>query len=239
MLNAAYGRFALIQESEIVILDTDEDGDLLWWSTLTVSPNDGYLPLAIFTTAYARRHLMDRVREVAAVLQEREAAKGNIINGFNRIIHSDTDSVIYQGEPIGGTGKNLGMWDLESRPSYIYEGGFKRYIEVIGDELDSMQNFSMACAGVPQSLTFDGVPKGMWLELLDDPQIITQHHVLGQESYRVKSPWLRRIIANSGRNPDRMNTLKLIPVKVPGGVILQGRQHELSDGLNIRLFRCL
>ena len=50
--------------------------------------------------------------------------------GVDSVLHCDTDSVIYLGEPIGGYGKELGMWDLESRPDEIYEGGFKRYIEV-------------------------------------------------------------------------------------------------------------
>lgn len=228
MLNACYGRYALIQESELINLDwSEEEDDLKFFSSLTVSQNDAYIPYAIFCTAWARRHLMDRVNTICEAY------------GSDAMIHSDTDSVIYQGEPLGGTGKNLGDWDLESQPIGIYEGGFKRYIEIHDKAKDSLSCFSMACAGVPQHLFHDGVPRGMWIELLDDPERITHAYTLGQEHYRINSAWLRQLFINSGRNPDDVNTLKLIPVKVPGGVILEGRQHELSDGLKVRFNRCL
>lgn len=223
MLNAAYGRFALIQESELVTLE-EEDGDLRWRSQMGVQENDGYLPVAIFTTAYARFELMRRIREIASSHQE----------GYAAIIHSDTDSVIYKGEPVGDHGKDLGQWDIESRPTGIYEGGFKRYIEVMGED-----EYSVTAAGVPQKYAFDGCPVGMWIELLDDPGLIAKGAVLGHDHYRIKSQWLRDIYFSHGRDPDDVNTLKLLPRKVYGGIILEGHQHELSDNLKWRFCRAL
>lgn len=223
MLNAAYGRFALIQEAEEITL-IEEDGDLRWLSQMGVKENDGYLPVAIFTTAYARQELMRRVREIAALHPE----------GFESIIHCDTDSVIYKGEPVGEHGRSLGQWDIESRPLAIYEGGFKRYIEVLGEN-----DYVVTAAGVPQKKAFDGCPVGMWIELLDDPELIATGAVLGHEDYRIKSKWLRDVYLAHGRDPDRVNTLKLLPRKVYGGIILEGHQHELSDNLKWRFCRAL
>lgn len=225
MLNAAYGRFALIQESQLNEL-VEEDDDLTWVSQMTVSENDAYLPLAIFTTAWARRHLMDRIRLVCDTY------------GADAMIHADTDSAIYKGEPLEPMGKDLGNWDLEARPIRIYEGGVKRYIEVLKEE-PSLKSYSMAASGVPQPLHFDGVPGGMWIELLDHPELILHSYTLGHEDYRIESQWLRKIFTESGRDPDRVNTLKLLPRKVPGGVILEGTQHKLSDNLKMRFNRGL
>jgi hypothetical protein len=77
----------------------------------------------------------------------------------------------------------------------------------------------------------------MWIELLDDPQLITTSSVLGHEDYHIKSEWLRRIYEENGMDPDHVNTMKLIPRKVPGGVILEPRQHTLSDNMSWRLRR--
>lgn len=223
MLNSAYGRFALIQESELIEL-VEENGDLEWLSRLTVSTNDAYLPMATFITAWARFNLMERVRSVCDRY------------GKDAMIHSDTDSLIYKGKPLGDHGKELGDWDLEGLPIGIYEGGFKRYIEDFGDN-----RYKMACAGVPQRTYPDGTPRGMGIELLDDPNRILGHYTLGSASYKIQSEWLRKKFTDTGKNPDKVNTLKLIPVKAPlgGGVILEGRQHELSDNMKWRFNRAL
>ena len=81
------------------------------------------------------------------------------------------------------------------------------------------------------------LPIGMWIELLDDPQLITTESVLGHHSYQIKSKWLRKLYTDNGMDPDDVNTMKLIPRKVPGGVILEERQHTLNDNLTWRLRR--
>ena len=232
MLNAAYGRFALIPDGEKTEL-VMEDGELRWRSEEEKGEPSAYLPFALFTTAWARWDLMARVRKVVEKY------------GVDSVLHCDTDSVIYLGEPIGDYGKEIGQWDNESRPTAIFEGGFKRYIEVFGDqpyfdkEERKLKKYNVTCAGVPQHKRADGLPTGMWVELLDDASRIFGGE-LGHEHYSIKSPWLREIYEEAGKDPDDVNTLKLIPRKVPGGVILEGHTHEIDgDGLVIRLSRSL
>ena len=231
MLNAAYGRFALIPDGEKTELIMDsESGDLRWKSEEEKGEPSAYLPYALFVTAWARRELMDRVRKVVDRY------------GVDSVLHCDTDSVIYLGEPIGDYGKEIGQWDNESRPSAIYEGGFKRYIEVFEDEPyfdDGVKRFNVTCAGVPQPKRADELPYGMWIELLDSPARIFGGE-LGHEDYKIQSAWLREIYEKAGKDPDHVNTLKLIPKKVPGGVILEGHTHKIDgDGLVLRLSRSL
>ncbi len=95
----------------------------------------------------------------------------------------------------------------------------------------------MACAGVPQRVNHLGVPIGMWVEVIDDPEIITTSSVLGHHDYQIKSKWLRDLYTKNGMDPDHVNTMKLIPKKVPGGIILEEREHTLTDNLTYRLRR--
>ena len=224
MLNAGYGRYALIPDgskTELVL----ENGEPVWKTSEEKGEPTAYLPYAMFVTAWARRELMDRVRKVVDAY------------GIDSVLHCDTDSVIYLGEPLGGYGKELGMWDLESRPDEIYEGGFKRYIEVFYGQEDPMDTYKVTCAGVPQPKRADGLPYGMWVELLDKPERIFGGE-LGHESYTIESHWLRSMYWEHNRDPGNVNTLKLLPRRVHGGVILEGHTHNIdSDGLAIRLSR--
>ena len=95
----------------------------------------------------------------------------------------------------------------------------------------------MAAAGIPQK-NEHGLPIGMWVELLDDPPLICRTGtILGQEHYRIKSEWLRKMYIEHGKDPDDVNTMKLIPETVPGGTILRERRHQLNDNLIWRLRR--
>lgn len=79
----------------------------------------------------------------------------------------------------------------------------------------------------------------MWVELLDDPYAIADNIVLGQEHYRIKSKWLRDLYLAHGKNPDDVDSTKLIGRRVSGGIIFDKRQHELSDNLRFRFNRAL
>lgn len=230
MINSLYGRFALAPETEIIHLDYDESEDLWQWvSEPGINENnDAYLPFAMFVTAWARRILLDNCAAV----------------GFDNVLHCDTDSVIHFGEPVESPrsvhGEHRGTWGIESRPTVIYEGGFKRYIEIFSEDgiIHSMKDVGMAAAGVPQQSDDQGCPIGMWVELLDDPMRITMTgYTLGHTDYCIESQWLRDLYVESGRDPDCVNTMKLIPENVPGGVILRERQHALNDNMIYRLRR--
>ena len=105
------------------------------------------------------------------------------------------------------------------------------------EPIRSLKDINVTCAGVPQRVNHLGVPIGMWVELLDEPWKITTSFTLGDEDYRITSEWLRKIYIDNGMDPDRVNTMKLIPKKVPGGVILEKRQHTISDNMMWRLRR--
>lgn len=221
MQNACYGRFALNPEMETTDIEYVE-GILKWISEKEFKEdNDAYLPYAMFITAHARRRLMEYAGQVP----------------LEDIIHADTDSVIHKGEtlPTIKYGKKLGEWDIEHRPVQIYEGGFKRYIEILNYPVKSIKDIEMACAGVPQKLNDKDVPVGMWVELLDDPKLITTKSELGHEEYCIKSEWLRKLYIDNGMNPNKVNTYKLIPRNVEGGKILKETTHKLSDNISLRL----
>lgn len=221
MLNSAYGRFGMSGVEESSTFAWDEGvGDFVITSTEAQSDDiPGYLPYALFVTAHARRRLLDCVLAV----------------GVENVIHCDTDSVIHKGppSPMGHTDA-LGDWGIESTPHHMFEGGVKRYVEVHGSEISDLDSVTLTCAGVPQKVR-DGVPSGMWIELLDNPDLIhTEGTELGQEHYVVKSEWLRRLLRTAGRDPDDMDTRKLLPKRVKGGVILQPTTFKLHDVMNVR-----
>lgn len=212
-------------ESHTELVMDEKTGEPIWKTHEEKAEPRAYLPFAMFVTAWARRELMDRVRLVVETY------------GVDSVLHCDTDSVIYLGEPIGGYGKNLGEWDLESQPDEIYEGGFKRYIEVFRDAEEPLDRFKVTCAGVPQPKRADGLPYGMWVELLDEPSRIFGGE-LGHENYKIKSKWLQDLYIDAKKDWEHVNTMKLLPRRVHGGVILEGHTHEIdSDGLALRLSR--
>ena len=233
-MNSGYGRMALNREQTVTTvmqdLAFDEDGELapVWrffTETRISDDTENYLPYAIFVTSYARARLLENCRQC--------------LDEDKLIFHCDTDSVIHSGPESDAMdhGDHLGGWGIENRPAVLYEGGFKRYVELAKDPPDRLADFSMACAGVPQRVNHLGVPVGMWVEILDDPELITTHAQLGQQAYSIRSQWLRKLYEDNGMDPDRVNTLKLIPRRVQGGVILEGHQHTLNDNMQLRLRR--
>lgn len=230
MINSFYGRTGLAPETADTSLVWDDKlNDWNWHTEYTVEEeHDAYIPYATFCTAWARKTLLDNVR--ACLDQEPDS-----------VIHSDTDSVIHYGKPVDYIphGEHLGTWGIESQPSYVIESGFKRYVELTHYPPTGLDDFiGMALAGVPQPKDKDDVPYGMWIEILDDPKIILNDgYTLGNEHYRIQSDWLRQLYKEHGLNPDDVDTMKLIPKKVEGGVILEKRTHKLNDNLMWRLRR--
>lgn len=221
MLNSVYGRFALKPERLMGGLSIME-GLADWDLDIIEEEPVAYLPYALFATSQARRELLDR----AQLVIDRY--------GADAIVHMDTDSVFYEGDPLGGYGKEIGDWDLESTPDIVYEGGLKRYIEVFEGQ-PFLKRYNVGCAGVPQHSDAQGIPYGMWLELLDDPKRIMDRTELGKRYYKIKNPELREILRNAGKDPDRQNTLKLLPRRVKGGVILEGVTHTLSESADYQM----
>lgn len=233
MINAgAYGRFGLAPDGDTIKLLWDEElKDWNWESEyIATTELDSYIPWAIFVTAWARRHLLDNL----AVIMDK--------HGADAPIHCDTDSVIHFGDPVetpkSRHGDHVGTWGIESSPEIIIEAGFKRYIELRQFPMQSMNDLiGIACAGVPQQWDYhETYPIGMWIELLDDPMLLLDDgHELGQAHYAIRSEWLRKLYTDNDADPDDVDTRKLIPVRCPGGVILEPRTHKLNDNLSWRL----
>jgi hypothetical protein len=223
-MNAVYGRSGLNPHGQETTLE-EIDGELKWVATKILNEdNDAYLPYAMFVTAHARRRLLEYVEKC----------------GCENVIHCDTDSVIHYGGQVEGIkyGKGLGEWSIECEPLAVYEGGFKRYVEILREDriwTEKEKWLNMACAGVPKKTNVNGIPVGMWVEILDNPEVILSDKHLGQTDYKIESDWLRELYIKNGMNPDCVNTMKLIPERVPGGIILRERQHKLSDNLRMRL----
>ena len=233
-MNSGYGRMALSPESVEAHIEPyqgfDDEGNPATFYRMVAEDVmsdavENYVPYAIFVTAFARARLLENCLQ--------------LITEGKKVYHCDTDSVIHSGEesPEMDHGDHLGGWGIEARPVKLYEGGFKRYIEILHEPVRSLKDINMACAGVPQRRTDDGVPYGMWVELLDDPKLITTAVELGQEHYRIRSEWLRRLYTDHGMDPDDVNTLKLLPHHVPGGIVLKGHTHKLDDGMVSITFR--
>ena len=226
-MNSGYGRMALARETEETRLEWDDEmGDYMLFSNPTMNDDtENYLPYAMFVTSFARARLLQNAYHLHM--------EGKFV------YHCDTDSVIHSGSESDAMdhGDHLGGWGIEARPVKLYEGGFKRYIEIHHEPIRDLKDITVTCAGVPQRMNHLGVPIGMWVELLDEPWKITTEFVLGNENYHIKSEWLRRIYLDNGMDPDHVNTMKLIPHKVPGGIILEPRQHTLNDNLTWRMRR--
>lgn len=226
MLNSLYGRFGFspdVTESMFAWSDKLDDIDLKAVNS-RLEEVPGYLPYAMFVTANARRRLCDGILTV----------------GCQNVIHSDTDSVKYLGGPelsktLGHTDA-LGDWKVEDTPNFMIEGGVKRYVELNSYPIRSFDDvLAFTCAGMPQKLD-NGCPVGMWIEVLDNPMLIcATGQTFGHTDYKIQSEWLRELYLSHGKNPDRVNTMRLLPKKVPNGVLLVEKTFVMHDMMVSRI----
>lgn len=234
MLNSLYGRMGLTQTFTDTVLKYDPELDYEVLSNENehvVMKNNSYMPFAAFVTAHARRRWLQLARPYYKV---------------GRLVHGDTDSIIVYGDRIGPEelyGDELGQWkdELEGQDNVVLiEGGIKRYVEIFqsldgmhrGLKLDDFINVTLS--GVPQKFEGGhpyrmGCPVGMWIEILDDPECLLSDLTLGQHHYKIKSEWLRNLYKEWGKDPDDVNTLKLIPQNIKGGVRLVERQYNTAN----------
>lgn len=225
MMNSCYGRFALNPNmTDAGFIYDDRIDDIVSHEfPMVVDGQNAYLPVGMFVTAHARRRLCDVVLRV----------------GCANVLHCDTDSCKFFGTPdmVGDllSDTELGLWKDEGHPIVMIEGGVKRYIKYEAYPPRDMDDLEFTCAGMPQNKTDDGVPVGMWVEVLDDPMLIcADGYVFGQEHYRIKSQWLRDLYIEHGMNPDDVNTMKKLKVNVKGGCILKDTTFTLNDNMRIR-----
>ncbi len=219
LMNSLYGRLGMSREmSTVQLLFSSKYNDYRFDETLIdVDHQDTYLPMAMFTTAHARRRLLDYCWKA----------------GPENVIHCDTDSVIHLAPNGKVKGVNyhdeeLGAWKVEAEPIWMYEGGAKRYIECLADKKakKTVNGLKMACCGLQQNKNeMTGKPEGCWIEVLDDPALICKTGaVIGHEKYTVKSDWLKDLLGT-----DCVNTMKLQQSRVPGGCILKETTFTIEE----------
>lgn len=256
MMNSVYGRMAMSYIQYDTVIGWNENIDWYDWKEMDKKIPDNwesYIPYPIFVSAWARHQLLDAWLKV----------------GCENVIHSDTDSIIFYGKRmpddlrVTGNTKNgksmLDTWGNECpviKDGYedindstiiaLYEGGVKRYIEVVrpleefkpGDKLKNFVHTAMA--GVPQKTfkTPEGTqyPIGMWIELLDAPERIYETDengeplVLGDHHYSIESEWLRNLYQSIGLCPDDVNTMKKSKRKMKGGANIVDTTFKLNSG---------
>lgn len=152
MLNSLYGKFgtrpegvsksARLEDDVLKLRDrthmVEEDGEMVE-KKLVEDRNSVYVPVACFTTAYAR---MDLVRAVNA--------------NYDRVCYTDTDSMhlLDWDDPVGiRLGKTLGCWNVESKWS---RGKFLRQKTYVEDIVwpESEAGLNIKCAGMPEKMKY-------------------------------------------------------------------------------------
>lgn len=258
MMNSVYGRIAMSPYQQETTIEWNPNIGWYDWKRLNRKIANGweaYIPYPVFVCAWARHQLLDAWLKV----------------GCENVIHSDTDSIIFYGDAMpkdlrvtGHTDEysfsELDTWGnecpTETKDGYedmdgstivaLYEGGTKRYIEIVkplkGFKVrDKLSKYvHMAMAGVPQKTfeTTDGIqyPIGMWIELLDAPGRIYETDdkgepiTLGHAHYHIGSQWLRDLYEAIGLNPDDVNTMKKARHKMCGGMDIVDTTFKLNSG---------
>lgn len=147
MLNSLYGKFGLNPRVQSKNPYYDELTDMVQYQVSDEELREPiYIPVACFTTAYARRVTITGAQ-----------------NNYDRFCYCDTDSLHLEGtqepkdlviDPI-----QLGAWKHESTFTKAKFLRAKTYVEVINDELH------VTCAGMPKSshkeVNFDNFQKGL------------------------------------------------------------------------------
>lgn len=208
-LNMPSGRYGLRREADIAYIEWGEIKTMR-----DVDITDSYVPFISAICAYGRQQVVRALNSVSP----------------DKRYHVDTDSVIAGEMPDVDVSPNLGDWDLDVYDA-IYEGGMKKYVLVTGKEYPlGDYKLNVVCAGVPQRWYHDEVPVGMHVELLDNPYLIHEPCELGSKNYVITSDWLRRLYEEYGMDPDSVDTRKLLPKRLPTGVILMRTTYSLHGG---------
>lgn len=130
-LNNLYGKFGTNPESKNKIpIELNSEGKIIYKQQESTK-NGVYLPVAIFTTAYARQHIITAIQ-----------------NNIDNFIYCDTDSLHLLGDEVTGIeidSVKLGAFKLEGIFTTAKFLRAKTYVECIDDKLH------VCCCGMPKS----------------------------------------------------------------------------------------
>lgn len=229
MLNNLYGKFGTnpIRKSKIPVYINNKleyMDEKKYWDYRTKCTHDlpsknldeykiqGYIPVAVFTTAYARNELWEAIDKI----------------GYNNFIYADTDSIHILLSALNIAQKNLdihdsrlGAWKCESIWSQGYFIRAKTYYELIwkiGGRINLNRNdYNIKACGMPDilkgNININNFCEGnMWCTE-------KYYNELGDKKInKLKQEYNIHIVSEG----------KLIPKQVQGGIILKDTSFKIS-----------
>lgn len=216
-LNSLYGKMAATTNSSFKVAYLKEDGSNGFYGVTAYDKQPGYIPVGSAITSYARCFTI-------------RAAQQNYYGpdkpGF---IYADTDSIHCDIAPEKIKGvkldpKEFCCWKIENEWDYAIFTRAKTYIEhVVKEDGKSAEYYNVKCAGMPKrskdyfiaSITGNIPP----IEDCTDDERIFFYDENGCPITRTLKDF------NTGLNVPG----KLLPVQIPGGVVLQETWFEMRD----------
>lgn len=215
MIVSLYGKFATNPEKKAVkpVYDQHADNIIFRPSLHKCTDRDGeyiknelgeteetdielvqsyYLPVGIFTTAYARRETIEAAQRIHL-----ESLKAT---GKSRFVYAATDSLHLIGDQIPDfleiDQRRTGAWKIENRFRRAKFIGINRYVEEIGQP-DGSTKLKIRCSGLPEKMhyqiTFDNFNADAEYDGQLRPKSVPGGVVLVQQKFHMKRKKDRRI----------------------------------------------
>lgn len=220
-LNNLYGKTAASDESSFKVATLKETGEVQFRTIKEYEKKPGYIPVGSAITSYARNFTI-------------RAAQKNFHGVDNPgFIYADTDSIHCDLAPEDVQGikvddKAFCCWKLESSWDTGVFVRQKTYIEhVVAENLEPIDQpyYNIKCAGMPErcKILFERSMTGEGIKEDDRPEI--KKFLQEDES--------KEFLKTKRAMNDFKNGLivpgKLLPKRIPGGVLLQSTTFEMRD----------
>ena len=217
-LNNLYGKMASSPNSSYKLVYLKEDGSIGFTEVTANDKTPGYIPVGSAITSYARNFTI-------------RAAQANY-HGVDKpgFIYADTDSIHCDLPPEQITGikidpKEFCCWKLESSWDVAWFVRQKTYIEhVVAEDLEPIENpyLSIKCAGMPEKC------KSLFVLSLKGRENFTKDEQERFKEMNAEEQWF----VNTKRKLTDFNIGlkvpgKLLPKKVPGGILLVDTSYEM------------
>ena len=217
-LNNLYGKMASSPNSSYKLVYLKEDGSIGFTEVTANDKTPGYIPVGSAITSYARNFTI-------------RAAQANY-HGVDKpgFIYADTDSIHCDLPPEQITGikidpKEFCCWKLESSWDIAWFVRQKTYIEhVVAEDLEPIKNtyLSIKCAGMPEKC------KSLFVLSMKGRENFTKEEQEQFKEMNAEEQWF----VNTKRKLTDFNIGlkvpgKLLPKKVPGGILLVDTSYEM------------
>ena len=210
-LNNLYGKFATSRDSSFKVAYISDDGEIKFSSVKEEKKDPVYIAVGSAVTSYARAFTI-------------RAAQAN----YSSFCYADTDSIhccckLDEVKGITVHPKNFCCWKLES----TWDKGFfvrqKTYIEhVVEEDREPVKPwYNVKCAGMPENC------KNLFLATFKDVEMIIDVSKLSQE----EKDFLQEEHSITDLKIGLEIPGKLVPRRIPGGVLLVKTIYTLRDSL--------